>query len=213
MVSGVKRFLCYITRMQENLEEKQTPSSPVGVKTTMQSFWELVRFAIIALIIVVPIRVYIAQPFIVSGSSMVPTFENGQYLIVDEISYRLNDPKRNDVIIFKYPKDTTKFFIKRIIGLPNETLEIKNDVITVFNEEYKEGLKLEQPFTSSGVNGNSSFKLNKDEYFVMGDNRGASSDSRYWGALSKDLVVGRAFLRLWPINKMDVFPGNYLQAE
>ena len=84
-------------------------------KTKAQSFWELVRFAAVAIAIVIPIRVYIAQPFIVSGSSMVPTFQDGQYLIVDELSYRLSNPKRDDVVVFRYPKDTTKFFIKRII--------------------------------------------------------------------------------------------------
>ena len=85
-------------------------------KTKMQSFWELVRFALIALIIVIPIRLFIAEPFIVSGTSMVPTFQNGDYLIVDKISYELGSPKRDDVVVFRYPGDTTKFFIKRIIA-------------------------------------------------------------------------------------------------
>ena len=77
------------------------------IKSRMQSFWELVRFAIIALIIVIPIRILIAEPYVVSGSSMVPTFENGDYLIVDKISYELGSPKRDDVVVFRYPGDTT----------------------------------------------------------------------------------------------------------
>lgn len=211
---SVKNFLCYITKMQGEIEEKTTPTpDPTIQKTTSQSIWELVRFALVALLFVIPIRIFIAQPFIVSGSSMVPTFENGQYLIVDEISYRLSDPKRNDVVVFRYPNDTKKFFIKRIIGLPNETVDIKGNTVTIFNEEHGDGFKLDQPFVKNTSDNNLNFKLKNDEYFVMGDNRSASSDSRYWGALPRKLLIGRAFLRLWPVNKMNIFPGNYQQVE
>src|SRR3989344_8155579 len=102
-------------------------------KSNKQSFWELARFALMAIAIVVPIRIFIAQPFFVSGSSMVPTFQDGQYLIIDEISYRFREPVRDEVIVFKYPKDTTKFFIKRIIGLPNETLTIHGNKVMIKN--------------------------------------------------------------------------------
>jgi len=106
------------------------------IRDTKQSFWELVRFAIIALLIVIPVRVFIAEPFVVSGSSMIPAFEDGNYLIVDKISYRLNNPKRDDVVVFQYPGDHKKFFIKRIIGLPNETVDIKGSVVSITNSEY-----------------------------------------------------------------------------
>ena len=98
-------------------------TSPVPEKSSFKKsdfIWETVKFAIFALVIVLPIRIYIAQPFIVSGSSMDPTFDNGHYLIVDQLSYRFEKPKRGEVIIFKYPNDPSKFFIKRIIGLPGE---------------------------------------------------------------------------------------------
>jgi len=182
-------------------------------KSVKQSFWELVRFALIAIAIVIPIRLYIAQPFIVSGSSMVPTFLDGQYLIVDEISYRLNEPKRNDIIVFKYPKDTTKFFIKRIIGLPNETIDIEGETIMITNEEHSLGFKLEQPYIKNISNDNKHYKLKNNEYYVMGDNRPASSDSRDWGPVSKNLIIGKVLLRLFPINKIDILPGNYKQIE
>lgn len=178
-----------------------------------QEFWELARFAIIAIAIVVPIRIFIAQPFIVSGSSMVPTFENGQYLIIDEISYRLNNPKRDDVVVFRYPNDTTKFFIKRIIGLPNETVDIKGNEVTITNEEHPEGFKIDQPYVKNTANNMTHLELKDNEYFVMGDNRSASSDSRYWGAVPKNLLVGKAFLRLLPLNKISIMPGYYKQAE
>lgn len=174
---------------------------------------ELVRFALVALAIVVPIRVFVAEPFVVSGSSMIPAFENGNYLIVDKISYRLNDPKRDDVVIFQYPNDQTKFFVKRIIGLPNETVDIKGSVVTITNGEYKDGFKLDEPYVKNVANNITHFELKGDEYFVMGDNRNASSDSRSWGAVDRELITGRAFLRLLPINKINILPGSYKQTE
>ena len=110
-------------------------------KQSGNSFWELVRFAIIAIAIVLPIRIFIAHPFVVSGSSMVPTFKDGQYLIVDEISYRLGTPERGDVVIFRYPKDPSKFFIKRIIGLPNETVDVDGNEITITSDVHPDGTK------------------------------------------------------------------------
>lgn len=202
--------MCYIIAMEDI---KQDLPIKAIEKTKMQSFWELVRFAFIALIIVVPIRVLIAEPFIVSGSSMVPTFTNGDYLIIDKISYRLSDPKRDDVVVFRYPGDTTKFFIKRIIGLPNETVDIKGNDVTITKGDKVTTLKIDQPFVKNPANNETHFELKGDEYFVMGDNRGASSDSRYWGAVKRNLLTGRAFLRLLPINKIDVLPGNYKQTE
>ncbi len=196
---------------KEELLEIKTPDEPK--ESTGQSIWEFVRFAIIAVIIVIPIRVFIAQPFIVSGSSMFPTFENGQYLVVDEISYRLGYIKRDDVVVFRYPNDTTKFFIKRIIGLPNEIVDIKGNDVYITNKEHPEGLKLDQPYVKNESSNETHFELKGDEYFVMGDNRSASSDSRYWGAVPRNLMVGRAFLRLLPVNKVSVLPGNYKQAE
>ncbi|MFA5095293.1 MAG: signal peptidase I [Candidatus Paceibacterota bacterium] len=196
-------------------EEKTKPASPSqgGDKFTKQSFWELVRFVLIAIAIVIPIRMFIAQPFIVSGSSMDPTFEDGQYLIIDEISYRLNNPQRNDVVVFRYPNDPTKFFIKRIIGLPNETVDIKGTVITITNKENPEGFILDQSYIKNAVESNTHLELKNDEYFVMGDNRSASSDSRYWGAVPKNLLIGKVFLRLLPISEIGILPGDYKKTE
>lgn len=182
-------------------------------KTTAQSFWELVRFALIALAIVIPIRVLLAEPFVVSGSSMVPTLENSNYLIIDKISYKLTDPERDDVVVFQYPNDPTKYFIKRIIGLPNETVDIQGSVVTITNEKYPKGIVLDEPFVKNVGNNTTHLELKNDEYFVMGDNRNASSDSRYWGAVHKKFITGKAFLRLLPINKIDLFPGNYQPIE
>ena len=192
-----------------NLVNKEKKEDKVPPKESGQSFWELFKFAIIALAIVVPVRIFIAQPFVVSGSSMVPTFENGEYLIVDEISYILGEPSRGDVVIFRYPNDTKKFFIKRIIGLPGETVDVNGNEVTIYNKENEEGIKLSQPYlkTSSGIKTHT--ELKDDEYFVMGDNRGASSDSRIWGPVSKNLLVGKAFVRLFPVSHINLMPGDY----
>lgn len=184
-----------------------------GEKTTARSFWELVRFAFLALIVVIPVRVLIAEPFVVSGSSMVPTFENGNYLIVDKISYRLGEPQRDDVVIFKYPNDHKKFFIKRIIGLPNETVDIKGSVVTITNDKYPRGFTLDEPYVKNTSDNETHFELKDNEYFVMGDNRSGSSDSRSWGAVDRRLITGRAFFRVLPIDKMNIWPGQYKQPD
>ncbi len=174
-------------------------------------FTELLKFVIIAAVIVFPIRLFVAQPFIVSGASMVPTFHNGEYLIVDELSYRLGAPNRGDVIIFRPPQAPREFYIKRIIGLPGESVSIKGDQITITKEDGST-LELQEPYITNRGNGSAKTTVLKDEeYFVMGDNRPESSDSRVWGPLPRDNIVGRAFIRLLPIDSITVFPGSISQ--
>ncbi len=167
---------------------------------------ETLKFSLIAILIVLPFRIFIAQPFLVSGASMSPNFETGHYLIVDQLSYNFTEPARGEVIVFKYPGDHKKFFIKRIIGLPNETVLIKSSKIFIKNEENPNGFELKEPYIKNLGNNESEMSLGEDEYFVMGDNRPASSDSRTWGSLPKDLIIGRAFLRLFPFNQIEFFP-------
>lgn len=172
------------------------------------SILEIVRFSVIALLIVIPVRMFIAQPFIVSGASMENTFHNGEYLIVDQVSYHLHDPKRGDVVIFRYPKDPSKFFIKRIIGVPGDTVSIEGSTVTITNEENPNGFVLNEPYIKSmKPNVTMIEKLGDREYFVMGDNRDESSDSRVWGVLQEERIVGRALLRLFPPQEFGVLPG------
>ena len=171
---------------------------------------EIIRFSLIALVIVLPIRLFIAQPFIVSGASMETTFSTGQYLIVDQLTYHFENPQRGDVIIFRYPKDPSKFFIKRIIGLPGDTIIISGHDVTIKNTEFPDGVKLTEPYIlDMKPLGNLTETLGNGVYFVMGDNRDASSDSRIWGVLQRDKIVGRAFLRLFPFTDINIFPGNH----
>lgn len=171
-------------------------------------FTELLKFALIALVIVVPIRLFVAKPFLVSGQSMDPNFANGQYLIVDELTYHFDAPHRGDVIIFKYPKDPSQYFIKRIIGLPTETVHIVSGEIQVTSSEGKT-TTLNEPYIVNHGNGSDLTRvLGPDEYFVMGDNRPESSDSRSWGNLPQANIVGRAIVRLLPIQTLSIFPGS-----
>ncbi len=170
---------------------------------------EVLKYVSLALIIVIPVRLFVAQPFIVSGESMYPTFHNSDYLIVDEMTYHLRAPERGEVIVFRYPNDPSRFFIKRIIGLPGETIVLKGATLTIKNTEHPDGFVLKEPYVASRPPlGNKTITLPADQYFVMGDNRPASSDSRIWGPLPADLIVGRAFLRLLPVRDISAFPGS-----
>ncbi len=175
-----------------------------------QMLGEIIHFSILALIIVLPIRMFVAQPFIVSGASMETTFYSGQYLIVDQLSYHFEEPRHGEVIVFRYPKDPSKFFIKRIIGVPGDTVRIDGNKVTISNTAHPEGVLLDEEYVFA-MNPNTTLEetLGEDEYFVMGDNRNASSDSRMWGVLHRENIVGRAFLRLFPFTEADVFPGKY----
>ena len=175
---------------------------------------EVIRFSIIALLIVIPVRMFIAQPFIVSGASMAETFHTGEYLIVDQVSYYLHDPSRGDVIIFRYPKDPSKYFIKRVIGLPGDTVIVEEGRVMIKNEANLEGFYLDEPYVlSMQTPQRVEQALGDREYFVMGDNRNESSDSRTWGVLQKERIVGRAFLRLFPPTVVDVLPGAITESE
>jgi signal peptidase I len=170
---------------------------------------ELIEFVAIAVFIVVPFRYFIAQPFVVNGASMDPTFHDGQYLIVDQISYRFEEPKRGSVAILKYPKDPSKFFIKRIIGLPGETISISSGTITIINEENPHGFTIEEDYVKYEKNDSESRQLGNGEYFVMGDNRFGSSDSRAWGPVPRENIIGRPIVRLLPFSSISFFPGDY----
>lgn len=188
-------------------DKKNSDTDSQNNKSKQNFFSETIKFIVIAALIVLPIRIFVAQPFIVSGDSMVPTFHGGEYLIVDEISYRFENPDRGDVVIFRFPLDTSKFFIKRIIGLPGETVQIVRGQVFIINKDNPDGLKLPENYLENKSVENFEKKLGEDEYFVMGDNRPNSSDSRLWGPLPRDLIAGRALVRLLPLSKFGVFPG------
>ena len=173
--------------------------------------WEFFKIAIIAAIIVLPIRYFIFQPFIVKGESMLPNFHSGDYLIVDQISYKIKDPKRGDVIVFKYPLDVSQRYIKRIIGLPYEKVEIINGEI-IISKVTSEGLEgnseklilSEEEYLPNfkDTEGGLSVTLSENEFFVLGDNRQFSYDSRKWGILPQKNIIGKAIFRVFPVQNM-----------
>ncbi|MFY9461605.1 MAG: signal peptidase I [Candidatus Sungiibacteriota bacterium] len=171
-----------------------------------RSVKEFVKFLLIASAIALPIRYFIAQPFIVKGASMVPTFENQEYLVIDELSYFLREPERGEVIVFRYPLDTRQFFIKRIIGLPGETVEIGDGKVKISSADGKDGQILDESYISKELrtDGNVKVTLGKEDYFVLGDNRSQSSDSRIWGVLPRSLITGRALIRAWPVSRAGI---------
>jgi len=203
-------------------EEKDTPpqSEEYGFKGVI---WEIVKMVFWVVVIIVPIRVFLIQPFFVQGASMEPNFEDKQYLIVNELGYKttnvgsganslftvkpFKELRRGDVVVFRYPKNPSIFYIKRIIGLPGEKIEIKDDKVKIFNAENPNGFALdESKYLSSSVT--TSGEINQtlgEEYFVMGDNRQYSSDSRSWGPVPEADTMGKVVLRAWPLGKAGIF--------
>ncbi|KND47216.1 MAG: signal peptidase I [Parcubacteria bacterium C7867-004] len=177
------------------------------------AFKEIFFLAILALIIVAPLRVFVAQPFVVEGDSMFPTFESGDYLIVDQLTYRLENPKRGDVVVFRYPINPKVFYIKRIIGLPGETVHINKGKTSITKTDGME-IELDESYV---VAEDATYTLDRslgtDQYFVMGDNRPRSSDSRTWGVLPKEDLMGRAYIRLLPAGKTGVLPGAVTEIQ
>jgi len=175
------------------------------MKAFFSYIWEILKIVVIALIIVVPIRYFVFQPFFVRGESMEPNFQDGNYLIIDEISYRIQYPERGDVIVFIPPNDSSQKYIKRIIGLPNETVEIKNGKVKVLNENGWQSLDESKYLPGVLTNKEDVLKLGTDEYYVLGDNRSSSADSRVFGAVARKNIIGKVAFRILPINEVSAF--------
>lgn len=194
--------------MSEEYTPEQGSNEPGLVKEILAFFWETIKIVAISLIIILPIRYYVVQPFFVKGASMESNFEDGDYIFIDELSYNFNEPARGDVVIFRYPLDQKEFFIKRVIGLPGETVEIKGNKVIIYNKKDSDGFVLSESYldASQETVGTSRIKLDDNEYYVLGDNRLKSSDSRRWGPVHRSLITGRAFVRLWPFSRATKIP-------
>lgn len=193
---------------QAPLDTKTDSSKKKTKSTILIILKEILVFILISVGIVLPFRIYIAEPYIVSGASMDPTFETGDYLIVDKISYEIGKPKRNTVVIFRYPNDPSKSFIKRIIGLPGEKVVMKDNIVSIINTENPNGFVVDQSYVTHKSPSTFEKELGPDEYFVMGDNRLESFDSRSWGPLPSKYILGEPILRLLPLKKIGVLPGD-----
>lgn len=189
------------------MEEKVIEHSQKDFKKKKSFLRETFEVIFFTALIVIPIQMFVGRTFIVVGKSMFPTFENKDYLIVDKLTYQFNNPQRGDVVVFHPPVNPKTYYIKRIIGLPGETVYVEGDTVKVINTEHPDGLELHMSLPVSNSTLNAALKLKEDEYFVMGDNRSESYDSRSWGALPKENISGRVFVRLFPFKEIGVWPG------
>lgn len=181
-----------------------------GIKNKfLLELWDVVKVFLLALAVVLPLRYYVAQPFIVRGSSMEPNFHDKEYLVVDEISYRFREPKRGETIVLRYPQSPSNFFIKRIVGLPEESLEIIGGEIKINSKKHPQVFLFDEPYLDPArgpTYPDLKINLGQDEYFVLGDNRQFSSDSRAWGPLLRKFIVGRAVFRVLPFSRFGLVP-------
>ncbi len=182
-------------------------------KKIFASLVEVLEIAFVAVAAVFIIRNFLVQPFLVNGASMEPNFSNGDYLLVDELVYRFREPQRGEVVVFRYPGDETTFYIKRVVGLPGERVVLSDGAINIFGEDGKKKLELKEIYLTPGLftRGENDEKLGSNEYFVMGDNRSYSFDSRSWGPLPKKELIGLVRVRLWPLNKVSAFEAPVYQ--
>jgi len=179
------------------------------IKSFFSYVLELIKVVAISLAIIIPVRYYLIQPFYVKGASMEPNFYDKEYLIIDEISYRFQEPQRGDIVVFRYPRDPEEYFIKRVIGLPGERVRIKDGAVYVYNQTSPDGIRLEERYLPAGT---ATYGLNEEltvlgagQYYVLGDNRNASKDSRSFGPVEKKFLTGRVLFRGWPFDRAGVF--------
>lgn len=190
-----------------NTDQRPVETTAVAQKTSQGS---LILYTLVALGLALFIRFFIAAPYIVQGASMEPTFQDLNYLIIDRMSYNVAEPHRGDVVVFDLPQNTSKALIKRIIGLPGETVIVQGNTITIVNDAHPQGFQLNEPYVDAANFGGASnvhSTLGPDQFFVLGDNRSVSADSRVWGTLPREDIVGRVFLRLFPIGGIGILPG------
>ncbi len=148
---------------------------------------------------------FAVQNYRVDGHSMVPTLQDQQYILVDKAAYLFHPPERGDVIVFAYPVDPSQDYVKRIIGIPGDRVEVTQDGFVYVN-----GVEIHEPYISEPTNpyAPTDLVLKADQYFVLGDNRGDSSDSRAWGPVPRQNIIGKASLVYWPLNALHLIPGE-----
>lgn len=183
-------------------EETLTPQSSAKL-----FFLELFKLALLAVITIFLVRYFLFKPFYVRGASMEPNFFDKEYLIIDELTYRLKEPQRGDIVVFKSPMNKKEYFLKRVIGLPGETIKIRDGQVMIYNEEMSDGFVLKESYLATGLKTlpDASAALGDNKFFVLGDNRFSSLDSRMVGPIDGSTIIGRVILRGWPFDRVQWF--------
>ena len=197
----------------EQYPYKLSPTRAPLWRATGQFLLVIVKIILISLAIILPVRYFLIQPFYVNGESMFPNYEDNDYLIINEVSFKVfkNAPVRGEVVVFRYPQDPSKFFIKRVVGLPGETVEIANGHVKIYNADFQNGIVLdesvylEDSVKTKTPKGDIKITLAEDEFYVLGDNRPESFDSRIFGPIHYDDIVGKTWLRGLPFERAGVF--------
>ncbi len=165
---------------------------------------ELIKIVCVVAIVVWLVQYFLFRPFTVKGASMEPNYETRQYLIIDKITYRFNEPQRGDVVVLRRNDDTREYFLKRVVALPGERIRIQHGKVTIYDTAHPDGVILDEHTyldPSVSTNGELVMTMGSDEYFVLGDNRPVSQDSRIIGPIKRADIVGRVWLRGWPLDK------------
>ncbi len=193
----------------EELNNMEVDNNPA--KDFMYFLFDLLKTGVIVFVIAFCLRYFAVQPFVVDGESMMPNYVNNEYILAEKVSYLTGQPRRGDVTVFRYPGNPNISYIKRIIGLPGETIIIEDNSVKIINNDYPNGFTLNETYLPASdltliSDGNGTMKktLGNDEFFVMGDNRQHSSDSREWGALPRANIIGRSWLTVLPFNKLGI---------
>lgn len=192
--------------MNSAFEQRLQEHLGITVGSILFFILEVIQIVAVSAAIIIPIRYFLIQPFYVKGASMEPNFYDHEYLIIDELSYRLRDPERGEIVVFRYPRDPKQFFIKRVIGLPGETVEISNGKIVLYTTEHPNGFVLDEEYiVHERTDGKLRTTLGSSEYFLLGDNRDESLDSRAFGTVKRAQIVGRVWIRGLPLSRLGMF--------
>jgi signal peptidase I len=191
----------------QDTQEEGAEKAPSLLSRAVSFVGELLHVVIISLAIIVPVRYFLVQPFYVKGASMEPNFYDHEYLIINEIGYRFNDPERGDIVVFRYPNDPRQYFIKRVIGLPGERVTVSGGKVTIYNDTNPEGFLLDETSYLGELHtgGEKDVRLSGEEFFLLGDNRPASLDSRVFGPVPASYIIGKVWIRGWPPEKAKLF--------
>lgn len=181
-------------------ETERTVLATVGL-----FFLELIKVALLAGLTIGLIRYFLFKPFYVKGQSMEPTFYEHEYLIIDELTYRFREPERGEIVVFRAPGEQKDYYLKRVIGLPGERVKIEGRQIVISNSDYPQGIVVQEEYLDEETLGSRTVTLAPDQYFVLGDNRSASYDSRQFGPIHRSAIIGRTWLRGWPFTRISTF--------